>query len=93
VQHQWDDLYICINEDEWQHHFEEDNYLPVKKLSAAEIKKYTTDKPFIKVAVKYELQQWNEIEELLRKKIYAIPSFCSGLVSYTMEKILHLILP
>ena len=66
MQHQWGDFYICINEDEWQHHFEEDNYLPFKELSAVAIKKITADKSFIKVAVKYELQQWNEIRELLQ---------------------------
>ena len=75
MQHQWEDFYICINEDEWQHHFEEDNYLPCKELSAAAFKKITADKSFIKVAIKYELQQWNEIQQLLQIKFKQLLHF------------------
>ena len=29
LQEETADLFICVNEDEWQHHFEPENYLPV----------------------------------------------------------------
>ncbi len=32
-------FYLCINEVEWQHHFEEDNFIALNKLSSAEIEK------------------------------------------------------
>ena len=28
------EFFICVNADPWQHHFEEDNYMPVDKISA-----------------------------------------------------------
>lgn len=57
-------FYVCINETEWQHNFEPDNYLAAKDItnvSAEEILK----KPFIKLALKYDLQQWNNMPQLL----------------------------
>jgi len=60
-------FYICINTNEWQHHFEADNYLPANKLSAEEIKDILIQQPFIKVAVKISLHQWSEINVLLEK--------------------------
>jgi len=64
---QKNNFYICINKYEWQHHFEADNYLPVNKLNEAEIKKIITQQHFIKVAAKFSLHQWNEIDVLLEK--------------------------
>lgn len=61
------DFYICINEDEWQHHFKVDNYVPLHKLHAGEIAGIIQQQHFIKVAVKFSLQQWSEIPELLEK--------------------------
>ena len=57
-------FYVCINETEWQHSFETDNYLAAKDItnvSAEEILK----KPFIKLALKYDLRQWNNMPQLL----------------------------
>ncbi len=63
--------YICINEEEWQHHFEENNYTPLHKLTRAEIEKIVLQQHFIKVAAKFSLHQWNEIEVLLKKSFTA----------------------
>jgi hypothetical protein len=60
-------FYICINKDEWQHHFKADNYLPVNTLTTTAIKQIIIEQPFIKVAAKFSLQQCNEIEVLLEK--------------------------
>ncbi len=60
-------FYLCINEVEWQHHFEEDNFIALNKLSSAEIQKIILQQHFIKVAAKFPLQQSNEIEVLLEK--------------------------
>jgi hypothetical protein len=60
-------FYICINEKEWQHHFEADNYIPVKNLRPTEINKIILQKNFIKVAVKFSLHEWNKMNELLGK--------------------------
>ena len=60
-------FYLCINEVEWQHHFEEDNFIALNKLSSAEIEKIIVQQHFIKVAAKFSLHQSNEIEVLLEK--------------------------
>lgn len=57
--------YLCVNNNEWQHHFNTDNYLPADKLSAEDIQQIITGSRFIKVAVKFPLKNWNEIQGLL----------------------------
>jgi hypothetical protein len=64
---QLSNFYLCINEAEWQHHFEANNYTALNKLTHEEIKKIVLQQHFIKVAAKFSLHQWNEIEELLEK--------------------------
>lgn len=63
VQH---DFYICINEDEWQHHFKADNYMPVNKLTSGEINSIT-QRHFIKVAIKFPLENWDTMPLLLEQ--------------------------
>lgn len=60
-------FYICINKEEWQHHFKEDNYVALNKLTEAQIQKIVLQQHFIKVAAKFSLHQWNEIDVLLKK--------------------------
>ena len=64
---QKNDFYICVNTNEWQHHFEPDNYLPANKFTQEEIKNILMQQPFIKVAAKFSLHQWSEINVLLEK--------------------------
>ncbi len=59
------DVFICINEDQWQHHFEADNYASIKDLETGKLQEMIIKKEFIKLAVKFPLQAWNEISSLL----------------------------
>ena len=61
-------FYLCIHESQWHHHFEEDNYKAVDKLTRQETETIIRQKQFIKLAVKFPLHQWNEIPVLLEKK-------------------------
>jgi hypothetical protein len=58
------DFYICVNENQWQHHFEADNYKPFSTLSVAEIE-IIQQRKFIKIALKYELHHWNMMQQIL----------------------------
>ena len=58
------DFFICVNENEWQHHFEDDNYKLLDALSAEE-KDIVKEKNFIKIALKYELHHWNMMQYIL----------------------------
>ena len=60
-----DNFYICVNDDPWQHHFEEDNYITCKRLSSQERTSILEKNNFIKLAIKFELDQWNIMQDLL----------------------------
>ena len=54
-------FYICVNDDQWQHHFEADNYSPLTEISEAEFANHLRKKDFIKLAKKIPLDQWNKV--------------------------------
>lgn len=56
---QQNDYWICVNENPWQHHFEEDNYQLVKTYSAGEFANLLSSKPFLKIAKRISLLQWD----------------------------------
>lgn len=59
------DIFICINENQWQHHFEADNYVLVKQFSDAGLMDAIEKKQFIKLAMKFPLQPWAALPALL----------------------------
>jgi hypothetical protein len=65
---QFQHYYLCVNDKEWEHHFEPDNYQPVAKLNSEQVQHIATNSPFIKLAVPFTLQQWNALPELLEKE-------------------------
>lgn len=66
------DIFICINENQWQHHFEADNYISIKKLSSADLQSLIYKKQFIKLAIKFPLQQWDTLPVLLQESFREI---------------------
>jgi len=56
---------ICINSEPWHHHFGEDNYMPIKNIPAAAFLELLSRKPFIKIAKKINVQQWDAAEQFL----------------------------
>ncbi|MEO6721100.1 MAG: hypothetical protein ABIN67_12045 [Ferruginibacter sp.] len=59
IQLQQQDYWLCINEDPWQHHFNEDNYLPVTEFSLEDFAAILHNGPFIKIAKKIPLSHWD----------------------------------
>ena len=55
-------FYVCINSDEWQHHFEKDNYRGVEELSLSEFEAIAHYRSFIKLAKKISLDEWNDAD-------------------------------
>jgi hypothetical protein len=55
-----EDYFVCINNEQWQHHFEETNYKPLREIESVE---KILNQPFIKIAKKIPLTQWNNILE------------------------------
>ncbi len=59
------DIFICIHETQWHHHFEADNYINAKLLSVNELTAIISTKQFVKLAVKFPLHEWNNVTVLL----------------------------
>ena len=59
-------FYICIHPDQWEHHFEESNYLLVPEISESAFQQEIVNRPFIKLAKKIPLEQWDEAENILQ---------------------------
>lgn len=59
------DYFICVNDEEWEHHFEENNYRKMDLLNSAEINDIFNGKNFIKLARRLPLQQWETADEFL----------------------------
>jgi hypothetical protein len=58
------DFFITIAQNEWQHHFEDDNYKKASEINEAEMKTIQENN-FIKMALKYELHHWNMMQSIL----------------------------
>ncbi len=52
-------------EDPGEHHFEADNYIPLTELSHKDFENLVRKNPFIKLATKISLQQWDDAEAML----------------------------
>lgn len=59
------DFFLCISDDQWEHHFEKDNYKLVKEITSREFEQLISNKSFVKLAQKYPLQLWDEIPHRL----------------------------
>lgn len=55
------DFYCCVQDDPWEHHFEETNYRAVNTMTEAAFAALVEEKPFIKLAVKIPLLPWEEV--------------------------------
>ena len=54
-------FFICVHENQWHHHFETGNYIPVDQLSGNELNAIIAAKPFIKLAVRFPLHEWDHV--------------------------------
>ena len=59
IQLQQNDYWICINTNPWQHNFEEDNYLSIKKISITQFTTMLNRELFIKIGKNFSLQHWD----------------------------------
>ena len=55
-------FFVCINDDEWQHHFEKDNYRGIEEMKRSEFEAIARQNSFIKLAKKIPLEQWNDAD-------------------------------
>ena len=63
-------FYCCINDDQWQHHFNTGNYCKVSAMGIEEFENNISGRQFIKIAISYSLYQWNDIPVLLERSFF-----------------------
>ncbi len=61
------DYWICVNDDQWEHHFKNDNYTLLENLSQQEFVTIVRSKNFMKLAKKIPLQQWDAAAIFIEK--------------------------
>ena len=66
------EIFFCIHENQWQHHFEADNYSSIKDLRKEALQELIIKKPFIKLAIKFPLQPWAALPVLLEQSFAEI---------------------
>lgn len=59
------EYYICINEDQWQHHLEKENYKPVNDLSSIEFADHIGEQSFVKLTKRLSISHWDDAIEIL----------------------------
>jgi hypothetical protein len=68
------DFSVSLNENEWEHHFEPNNFVKIRNLSQKEILKLADNK-FFKIAKKTDLQKWDSAATFLEKSFKDIIQF------------------
>ena len=67
-----EELFVCIHENQWQHHFEADNYIQVNTLTQQDLQEIILKKDFVKLAVKFPLVPWVALPGLLDRSFLEI---------------------
>lgn len=75
---QQNNYYLCVGEHPWEHHFEEDNFVHLGSMAKNEFENILSSKPFIKIAKKIMLPQWEEVP------VFIVSTFeeLAGLIYY-----------
>ena len=69
------DFYSSIHEDQWQHHFNEDNYKEIRNFSETEFSVHVKDNPFLKLSKKFSLSIWNEAPQILSEEFVRLTNW------------------
>jgi len=58
--------YFCyINDDPWEHHFEDHNYVMMSGINKNDFERSVRERSFFKMANKISLQQWDDADKIL----------------------------
>jgi hypothetical protein len=68
------EFFVCVNESEWEHHFEPSNFISINENNHEELKRMA-NKSFFKVAKKIEVSNWDYVPEFLEESFRVIIEF------------------
>jgi len=66
------EFYTCINEEQWHHHFEKENYLPVRNFMTNDFADHIQKRSFIKLSQELSFLQWDNATRLLSESFSLI---------------------
>ena len=67
-------IYLCVNDDPWQYHYQKDNYLLIDKLTDKNIRKIFLEKGFIKLSRKLTIKENRKINIFAKNSFsYLLP--------------------
>lgn len=61
------DWYLCTAKDPWQHHFEQDNMVPIHQLTLPEADGIITQNGFLKLGTKIPIERWESVENFMEE--------------------------
>jgi hypothetical protein len=67
LQLQQHDYWLCVNNNPWEHYFEEENYIPIHQLNIGQFSTMLNRESFIKIGKKYSLQHWDTVAPFLEQ--------------------------
>ncbi len=65
-------FFICINENEWEHHFDKENYKPLAETTEAGFREITDSREFLKLSRRIPLEEWDVVGDLLLEEFREI---------------------
>ena len=66
------DFYISVHDEQWHHHLEPENYLPVQNFSEDDLADHILKATFLKLAKKLSFSEWNNAVEGLSQNFVRI---------------------
>lgn len=59
------EFFTCVHDEQWHHHFDKENYLPVRSFSATEFADHINRRSFVKLSCQLSFLQWDNAPGLL----------------------------
>jgi hypothetical protein len=69
------EYYCCVSSDQWQHHFEKENYRRLNELTQNEFIELIREKAFIKLSRRFPLTEWDNAIKLLSEEFVRIAGY------------------
>jgi len=66
------EFYTCVNNEQWHHHFQKGNYLPVKDFTADDFADHIDKRSFVKLSCQLPFGKWSDAPGLLSESFMRI---------------------
>ena len=60
-----DEFFICVNEDEWEHDFDPENYRRLSDMEESQAAEIVRNKSFLKLSKQIPISEWEKADDLI----------------------------